>query len=130
MMGGITVDSKATAKAVALFPEMEGQRIRVGQRIRLAPCVPDAQLAVFAQREGRKCPRVELRPENIESQELFAILQSEKTRPLAQGWIADNLSAFTTEERTRIVNRTIRATLSPKVNAAFTNKPASLEGAE
>ena len=47
-----------------------------------------------------------------------------------QGWIADNLSAFTTEERTRIVNRTIRATLSPKVNAAFTNKPASLEGAE
>jgi len=109
MSGGITIDSKRTAAAVARFPEMEGEDVRPGLRVKVAPCVPPHMLAVIRAREGRPCPKVDLQPENTEPAELFTMLSREETRGIVPEWIDLNLSAFSSEEKARLLNRAVYA---------------------
>lgn len=118
-MGGLTIESTATAKVIAAFPEMEGETLRVGRSVRLDPCMPAPILAAFEAKEGRPCPRVELQPGNVEASQLFAIITCEDTRPLAQRWMDHNLAGLTEEEAGLVVNRTIAARMSEKVAALY-----------
>lgn len=123
-MDGLTI-TQGTARAIAAFPEMEGELVQIGRRVALDPCVPEHMLAAIRQREGRACPRVELEPKNEESAVLLSLLLREETRVLAPTWIEQNLTHLGDEESQRVVNRTISALNAESVQAAL--KPLTSE---
>jgi hypothetical protein len=107
------------AREISAFPEMEGETIRPGRRVKLSPCVPEPILAAFRQREGRTCPRVELDPQNAEAAQLVAVLSSEQTRPIADAWVQANVRDLPGDEPRRILNRVVRALHDPRITPAF-----------
>lgn len=115
-MGGLTIETKAVRDAIAACPEMEGETVRVGRHVIVPPCIPEPILVAFKAREGRPCPRVALKPENAEAQQLVSILIRKETRGLAPKWIKQNVDPLGDEASTRIVNRAIVAVHSEKVS--------------
>lgn len=119
VLGGMTVETEQEASAVSEIPRVElaiktGERapIRVGDEVKLPPCVRDLGQYV---RAGRACPRVELAPENYEAIALFGLSARDNARHLAVPYL-DSVFPEQSDERRRVIQRVMNTLMHAEVS--------------
>lgn len=113
-IAGVPVADAAEAAFFSAQPEANVE-YHPGDLVKLRACVPDWELELIQQREGRPCPRVELEPENGDASALTFL--SEHTALFGAYWGAAT-EDMTARERKSLVDRIAGALTHPAMTKA------------
>lgn len=120
MMGGYVVYDQTDARELTRMLARDPDRaLKPGDVVEEPPCQPDAVLEIIRENEGRSCPRVELRPDNLVPAQAVMACLNEHTRPL--------VAPFMASMGRRARSRVLVALQSAPVVAWLTPKPPKTE---